>query len=392
MNELIISTYIQILQNGFVENDKQETAARLLLNSIALQADARVMTDLSSKKISRLINRKDPVPDDIKKAVQRKTVQNGVKKYFENAVIPDLNTITLYDTLERLHRVIEQDNAISTRQKDIFFDLYDKDDQCGFLVETFIYSLQRNNKTEADIVSPQDTPLLAEVNWVCPLSQIRLIDNIDGIPWSRYAIAKIFPEGLSPEQTFEYEAVYAKPARLDAPANLIALSRDEAEKYLISPSIEKYTQLYEIKQQAVRRQKAQMAVNRITLEENIRNVLIAFKNIAKLEDLQTLDYTALRISEKIDDVVLQSDVRSNVLQYYYFIESTFSDETDDFDEIAATVKDSSKRLENSGLSQDDVIDHLSEWIRTQSKLGTEYRLACRIVVCFFIQNCEVFYR
>lgn len=50
MNELIISTYIQILQEGLVENDRQEAAARLLFNSITSQPDSRVMTDLNPKK------------------------------------------------------------------------------------------------------------------------------------------------------------------------------------------------------------------------------------------------------------------------------------------------------------------------------------------------------
>lgn len=392
MNELIISTYIQILQEGFVENDKQESAARLLFGSITAQPNSRVLTDLSSKKISRLMNRKDPVPDDFKKAALRKAIQNGVKKYFESDVIPDLNTITLYDTLEKLRKVIEQDHVIAARQKAVFYALYDTDDQCGFLVETFLYALQRNNKTEPDTVTLQDTPLLAEVNWECPLSQIRLVDTIEGIPWSRYSITKIFPEGLSPEQSCAFEAVCAKPADLDSPDNLIALSRDEAEKYLIAPNAEKYELLHKTKSQAVRRMKAQADVNRITLEDDIRNVLIAFKNIERVDNLPVLDYTALHIGEKVTDCVLESDIRAKVLQYYYFIENTFSNETDDFDVIAAAVKDSSQRLENSGFSQDDVIEHLTEWIRNQVRLGTEYKLACRIVVCFFIQNCEVFHK
>lgn len=142
----------------------------------------------------------------------------------------------------------------------------------------------------------------------------------------------------------------------------------------------------------MRRVRVQADVSRISLEDDIRSVLIAFRNIKHIEDLPTLDYKAFHISDKISDCVLQSDVRDKVLQYYYFIEKTFSDETDDFDGIAAAIKDSSQRLEHSGFSQDDVIEQLADWIRNQAKLGTEYKLACRIVVCFFIQNCEVFYK
>ena len=52
----------------------------------------------------------------------------------------------------------------------------------------------------------------------------------------------------------------------------------------------------------------------------------------------------------------------------------------------------SMKLEKAGLSQQDVISQLSEWIRNKAGLGTESLLACNIVVSFFIQNCEVFHK
>mgnify|MGYP004700285231 FL=1 len=50
MNELILSTYIQIMQDGLVEHNKQEVAGRFILESIALQETACVMTNLDAKK------------------------------------------------------------------------------------------------------------------------------------------------------------------------------------------------------------------------------------------------------------------------------------------------------------------------------------------------------
>ena len=129
MNELVISTYIQILQEVMIEHDKQEAAGSFLLESISTQESANVVTDLSSKKISRLVHRQDPVPDDIKRAALKKTVQNGVNKYFKEKVLPDLNPFTVYDALAKLHRVIEQDTEIADRQKNAFYDLYKEDDQ-----------------------------------------------------------------------------------------------------------------------------------------------------------------------------------------------------------------------------------------------------------------------
>lgn len=50
MNELVISTYIKIMKDGFVEHDRQESAARFLLESISMQEEANIMTNIDSKK------------------------------------------------------------------------------------------------------------------------------------------------------------------------------------------------------------------------------------------------------------------------------------------------------------------------------------------------------
>lgn len=91
LNELILSTFIQIMQSGFVRNDKQEAAGRFLLESVSLQEDANCTTDLNSKKISRLVSRKDPVPDDIKQASLDSKVADKVYEYFKKEVLADLN-------------------------------------------------------------------------------------------------------------------------------------------------------------------------------------------------------------------------------------------------------------------------------------------------------------
>ena len=81
-----------------------------------------------------------------------------------------------------------------------------------------------------------------------------------------------------------------------------------------------------------------------------------------------------------------------MLQYYRYIESIFSESETNFDLIASEIKMCSQKLETSGMSQSDVIDYLSEWIRNKTNLGTESRPACNAVVAFFIQNCEVFHK
>lgn len=137
-----------------------------------------------------------------------------------------------------------------------------------------------------------------------------------------------------------------------------------------------------------------MAVNSVQLEDDIRTVLDALNTISDASELVELEYEALRLDEKFDaeNFILKNETQMQVVTYYRYIEKVFSNSNADFDMIASEIKVSSMKLEKAGLSQSDVISQLSEWIRNKAGLGTKSRLACNIVVSFFIQNCEVFHK
>lgn len=393
MNEMTLSSLIQIMQDGFIQHDKQESAGRFLLESVTIQEDSLCTTDLNSKKISRLVSRKDPVPDDIKQAALRNDIAVKVEEYFRQKVMSDINPYTKDDVLQKLMNIIIQDAEIAQRKKNEFQRLYDAEDDAYFLYSVFMYVLQRNNKIIANAVEYQDAPLLAEVNYECPLTHEKLVEEVKGIPKKKYEITQIFPDDLPSELAATFNAVYPRPKNLDAPKNLIALSQEASENYLMSPMVDEYKKLYEIKQVTSKQYKAINAINRIELEAEIRAAIEGLISINPSDVLPQLEYAALRIDQKISDALLMNDVRNHVLQYYRYIETIFSEMTDVFDDIAGEVKLSSQKLEKAGLSQEDVIYNLTEWIHNKAFAGdTKGKMACRIVVCFFIQNCEVFYK
>lgn len=123
-------------------------------------------------------------------------------------------------------------------------------------------------------------------------------------------------------------------------------------------------------------------------------MLDALNTISDASELVELEYEALRLDEKFDaeNFILKNETQMQVVTYYRYIEKVFSNSNADFDMIASEIKVSSMKLEKSGLSQSDVISQLSEWIRNKAGLATKSRLACNIVVSFFIQNCEVFHK
>ena len=391
MNELVLSTYIKIMRDELVKNAGQENAGRFLLESVSLQENSYCETDLDSKKISRIVSRINPVPDDIKQASLRPEIAENVYKYFTKLVLPDLNPHTQYDVLEKFCKVIEQDVQVSRIKKDELLELHKNGQYDKFLAATFLYVLSRNNKKSTENVEPQDAPFLDEVNFECPISHEKLVDYVKEVPIRRYVITQIFPDSLTEEERAEFEKISPAPSDYDSSENLIALSMKASEEYLINPTVVEFKELLEIKKYVSEQYKAQKAINRLELEEDIRVAINALMNIEPSTDLPELEYSVLRVDEKIkNEALLKNEIKNQVLQYYRFIESAFNDSEADFDMIATEIKLSSQKLEKSGMSKEDVVSNLSEWIRSKARMGDKGKTACDIVVAFFIQNCEVF--
>lgn len=398
MNELNVSSYIQIMQSGLMTHDKQESAGVFLLESINNQDYVAEMgywtSNLSSKKISRLVSRDDPVPDGLRQASMQQAVIDATIEYFKNKVMPDLNPHLKDDTIDKIVRLISVDTSISDSKKKSLMAFHEAGADITFLAEVFLYALNRPNKKQNNTVEYQDAPLLAEANYECPLCHKKLVDTIKGQAVKKYRITQIFPDGLGNDNMAEFVAIQPAPKRLDSPENLIALDTDCAEQYLLNPTADEYRILSEIKAQLAKNYAAKQAVNSVQLEDDIRTVLDALSTIRDASELVALEYDALRIDEKFaaENFILKNETQVQVVTYYRYIEKVFSNSNADFDMIASEIKISSMKLEQAGLSQADVISQLSEWMRNKAGLGTDSRLACNIVVSFFIQNCEVFHK
>ena len=398
MIELNISSYIQIMQSGLMSHDKQETAGVFLLSSINDQEyvtnNGYWTSNLSSKKISRLVSRDDPVPDGLRQASMHQEVIDETITYFENKVMKDLNPHLKDDTIDKMIKLIEIDTTIPASKRKSLMSFHEAGDEARFLAEVFLYTLNRPNKKQHSTVEYQDAPLLAEANYECPLCHKKLVDTIKGQAVKKYKITQIFPDGLDDETKAEFAAAYPVPRKFDVSDNLIALDEDCAERYLLRPTIEEYRNLYEIKLQLVQNYTAKLAADSVQLEDDIRIVLDALGSIRDASELIELEYEALHIEEKFEpeNFILKNETQVQVVMYYRYIEKVFSESDADFDMIASEIKISSMKLEKSGLTQSDVINQLSEWIRNKTGFGTESRLACNIVVSFFIQNCEVFHK
>lgn len=395
MRELNIATFIQIMQVGLKTHDKQFAAGEFLLEALNRPNDDRFAgyyEGLSDKKVSKLVNRQSPVPDGIQQASLVPELAADAVKYYETKVMADVNPFRKDDVFSQLIKVIKEDTEIGDKKREELLKLYDEGKEGTFLGELFLYVVNRLNTPGDSFVGYEDAPLIGEANYECPLCHNKLVETVKDKPVRRYEITQIFPEGLSKDKEKELAAIYPKPKDLDSPDNLIALCDRCSKDYLSDPTVDDYKKLRDIKTVLSRNFKAKEAVSAVQLEEYIRVVLDALAQVDDSVQLVPLEYDAIHIDKKIPDFILKNEIQIKVLQYYRYIESIFSDSETDFDMIASEVKMSSKKLEKSGMSQPDIIEYLAEWIRNKTSLGTESKTACRIVVAFFIQNCEVFYK
>ena len=101
--------------------------------------------------------------------------------------------------------------------------------------------------------------------------------------------------------------------------------------------------------------------------------------------------TALKIDQKIlpENCLLKNSIQNSVLTYYKYISALF-EEIDDFDIIQSEIKKAFKELNSGDWSQQEIVEKLAQWILEQTKRPAQHIEACRIIVAFFVQSCEVF--
>ncbi len=90
---------------------------------------------------------------------------------------------------------------------------------------------------------------------------------------------------------------------------------------------------------------------------------------------------------------MQGAVQFYVMGYYNKIRDQFSSmegNSFSFDDLATTIKLAYIKFKREGLSQSEVFNHLAHWILDKEHLENDFIEAARILVAFFVQNCEVF--
>lgn len=108
-----------------------------------------------------------------------------------------------------------------------------------------------------------------------------------------------------------------------------------------------------------------------------------------------LKYTPFNVDKKIipSNALLKKDITDDVVDYYTYIEYLFKNASKNntvlFDRIAEAIKYTSDNYISQGLPQQSVFDYMVAWLKQKAASANE--TACKIIISFFVQNCEVFH-
>lgn len=236
--------------------------------------------------------------------------------------------------------------------------------------------------------------LYNQVNGCCPLCLEKLHFTKDGREQKLYEIAHIYP--LNPT---EAEASLLKDElKLFADdandlRNLIALCPNCHTKLDKPTTVESYRRLYNLKSDLIKNGSITDIYANYTIEEEIIQIIDMMTNNLS-EESESIEYDSLKVEEKIksENRILINKVKNDVTVYYVMIKKLFSEMDKSsfglFNIVAGQIKAFYTKVSTMTSNQNEIYEHIALWLQGKLKYGSLE--AYKIIVSFFIQNCEVF--
>lgn len=246
---------------------------------------------------------------------------------------------------------------------------------------------------------PSDNEILIlynEVDGICPLCSKVLLYEKNSSKHKNFEIAHIYP--LNP--TDEEKEILKNEEILNADVNnldnLIALCPECHTKFDKPRTVEEYRHLVNIKKKISRIQENRSYYHQYQIEEEILSILI---NLSELDDdkvsLMKLNYKALKIDDKTDNTITgitKRRIKYDVTNYFLYIKEQFLNieklKPGTFNLISSQIKTYYLKILRVEKNQEEIFNNMSEWLYKKS--NSKSVEACKIIISFFIQNCEVF--
>lgn len=388
MQEFNFSSYLKLLLPGMTTLKQGPLGISLLE---PLSNFNGITTSIDDRKITRLVQRKIEVDSAFIQASNDCNIIQATLKNFEKNICSDLRIHNKQDIFDNILKCISSDSEASPKKYDELATYLENGQEVEFLTYSFLYALNKTNKMTDSAPRIEDIELLQQVHNKCPLCQKPLTRQKTNTTIRAYKIVEIFSSNLDKDTADKFKNFMHPPAKLDSYDNKIPLCIQDANEYENYADIDEYKKLLSIKQEIQKLAEIQEVMNHGNLETQITEIIDALNDYTGISSSTTLNMTALKLNQKIlpEHSVLRGTVQYHVLTYFSYIKDLFA-ENSNFIMIQCDIKKVFTQLANTNLSQPEIVENLANWLLNQSKLSNGHLDACKIIVSYFIQNCEVF--
>ncbi|WP_105141000.1 ABC-three component system protein [Streptococcus suis] len=388
MQEFNFSSYLKLMLPGMTTLKQGPLGITLLEPLSNLNG---ITTSIDDRKITRLVQRKIEVDSAFIQASNDHNIIQATLKNFEKNICSDLRIHNKQDIFDNILKCINSDSEASPKKYDELARYLENGQEVEFLTYSFLYALNKTNKMTDSAPRIEDIELLQQVRNKCPLCQKPLTRQKKDTTIRAYKIVEIFPSNLDKDTADKFKNFMPLAAKLDSYDNKIPLCIQDANEYENYADIDEYKKLLSIKQEIQKLTEIQEVMNHGNLETQITEVIDALNDYTGSSSSTTLNMTALKLNQKIlpEHSVLRGTVQYHVLTYFSYIKDLFA-ENSNFIMIQCDIKKVFTQLANTNLSQPEIVENLANWLLNQSKLSNGHLDACKIIVSYFIQNCEVF--
>lgn len=246
------------------------------------------------------------------------------------------------------------------------------------------------------ITDNMDIAYLLEVGGICPLCGKYMLSEKGKRMNKQYQIAHIYPNSPTPNEVKELQGLERLGANCEELENKIALCKNCHGYYDDHKTKGEYLNLLRIKKDLMSVSKAKIATSNQDLEQEIIIVINALSKIDR-QTLQKmkLEYKALKISNKIEDIyaLLKVKIETYVCIYFNFIKEIFQNLDQagqiNFELVASEIRISFLKCEKEMIDKNEIFDTLVKWVKSKS-VGSSNE-AAEAVISYFVQNCEVFH-
>jgi hypothetical protein len=315
-------------------------------------------------------------------------------KFIISWLIPSLQPLTIKDYYSKIRNVICSDDTISEKQKNSLLKPFDDEKYDKFIYKSLLYAISKDNINVKSNIPTNEMEFVFESDKKCALCGKSIESKKSKSCLYKYGIVEIFPEGLTSSKKAEFALIARVPVDYSHRSNKICLCDVCADEYDACPTIEIFRYLVDKKASYIEKSNANSVLEKANLDEQLEKILTGLKNIKSFKELADFRTTPIEIREKIDDnEPLRQSILNDVNAYYNYLRKKLSelDDTDsEFKIIASQFQICYQKLSKALNDQDDIYNRIIKWVLDELDLPTKYSTAARIIVSFFVQNCEVF--